>query len=50
MYDDERPHCGAQDMMPYKSEELTAVIEEDGNQIAVLWSPDRRARSRLPRT
>jgi hypothetical protein len=30
MCDDECPHCGARDMTPYQSEELTTLIEEEG--------------------
>jgi hypothetical protein len=27
-------------MTPYNSEELTTLIEEEGNQFVVLWSPE----------
>ena len=34
------PTCGARDMTPYSSEELTTLIEEEGGQFVVLWSPE----------
>jgi hypothetical protein len=40
MCDDECPHCGAQDMTPYKSKELTTIIEEEGKEFIVFWSPE----------
>lgn len=40
MCDDECPHCGARDMTPYESEDLTAVIEEEGKEFVVFWSPE----------
>jgi hypothetical protein len=40
MCDDECPHCGARDVTPYASEELTTVIEKEGSQFIVLWSPE----------
>ena len=38
--DDDCPHCGARHMSPFKSEDLTAVIEQDGAKFVVLWSPE----------
>src|SRR3954463_14717913 len=38
--DDTCPRCGARDMTPYESEELTTVIEEEGKEFVVLWSPE----------
>jgi hypothetical protein len=40
MCDDDCPHCGARHMSPHESEELTHVIEQDGSQFVVLWSPE----------
>ena len=40
MCDDDCPHCGARHMSPYDSDELTEVIEQDGEQFVVLWSPE----------
>ena len=37
MCDDTCPRCGARDMSPYESEELTTLIEEDGKEFVVLW-------------
>ena len=34
------PHCGARDMAPYDSEELTTLIEEERGEFVVLWSPE----------
>lgn len=39
MCDDECPHCGARDMTPYASEDLTELIEQEGDQFVVLRSP-----------
>jgi hypothetical protein len=38
--DDECPHCGARDMSPHDSDDLTTLIEEEGQQFVVLRSPD----------
>src|SRR5689334_11747926 len=35
MCDDECPHCGARDMTPYESEELTTLIERQGMEFVV---------------
>jgi hypothetical protein len=40
MCDDTCPHCGARNMTPYESEELTTLIEEEGKEFVVLWSPE----------
>jgi len=40
MCDDDCPYCGARHMSPYESEDLTEVIEPDGEEFAVLWSPE----------
>jgi hypothetical protein len=39
MCDDECPHCGARDMTPYNSEDLTELIEQDGTEFVALRSP-----------
>ena len=38
--DDDCPHCGARHMSPFKSDDLTEIIEEDGKRFVVLWSPE----------
>jgi hypothetical protein len=38
--DDECPHCGARDMTPCEAMELTTVIEREGDEYVVLWSPE----------
>ncbi|MEH2529418.1 putative nucleic acid-binding Zn-ribbon protein [Bradyrhizobium sp. AZCC 1588] len=40
MCDDTCPHCGARDMTPYESEKLTTLIEQEGKEFVVLWSPE----------
>ena len=40
MCDDDCPHCGARHMQPYDSEELTTLIEEEGKEFVVFWSPE----------
>lgn len=40
MCDDDCPQCGARHMTPYGSEDLTVVIEADGNEFVVLRSPE----------
>jgi hypothetical protein len=40
MCDDQCPYCRARDMTPYKSEDLTELIEHEGNEFVVLRSPD----------
>ena len=48
MCDDECPHCGARDMTPYASEDLTTLIKEErGEFVGTLVARDSRARSRL---
>lgn len=55
MCDDECPHCGASDMTPFKSEDLTELIEQDGAEFVVIRSsesaehdPDYRELGRFP--
>jgi len=38
--EDDCPSCGARHMTPYESEDLTEVIEQDGDQFVVLRSPE----------
>ena len=40
MCDDDCPHCGARHMSPDDSDDLTTVIEPDGDRFVVLWSPE----------
>jgi Zn-finger nucleic acid-binding protein len=40
MCDDDCPHCGARYMSPYDSEELTTLIEREGKEFVVFWSPE----------
>jgi DNA-directed RNA polymerase subunit RPC12/RpoP len=40
MCDDDCPHCGARHMSPFKSDDLTEVIEEDAGEFVVLRSPE----------
>jgi hypothetical protein len=40
MCDDDCPSCGARHMSPHDSDELTEIIERDGNEFVVLWSPE----------
>ena len=40
MCDDECPHCGARDMTPHTSEDLTTLIEKKDSAFIVLHSPD----------
>ena len=40
MCDDECPRCGARDMTPYNSEDLTELIEQDRGEFVALRSPD----------
>jgi hypothetical protein len=40
MCDDECPHCGARDMSPFDSNDLTEIIEQAGADFIVLRSPD----------
>jgi len=37
--DDDCPHCGSRHWSPYKSDDLTEVIEQDGGEFVVLLSP-----------
>ncbi len=40
MCDDDCPHCGARHMSPGNSNDLTKVIEHNGRDYVVLWSPE----------
>ncbi|MGN6309766.1 MAG: hypothetical protein ACTHNN_09435 [Xanthobacteraceae bacterium] len=40
MVDCECPHCGARDMTPHTSDDLTTLIENNGDGFIVLWSPE----------
>lgn len=40
MCDDDCPHCGARHMTPFKSDDLTQVIEREDGEFIVLWSPE----------
>jgi predicted nucleic acid-binding Zn-ribbon protein len=40
MCDDECPHCGMRDMSPFKSNDLTELVAPDGDQFAILRSPE----------
>ncbi len=38
--DDECPRCGARDMSPFDSEDLTEFVLQEGDQFVVLRSPE----------
>jgi hypothetical protein len=38
--DDDCPYCGARHMSPEASEDLTKVVEREGDEYVVLWSPE----------
>lgn len=38
--DDDCPSCGARHMSPFKSDDLTEVIEPQNGLFIVLWSPE----------
>jgi hypothetical protein len=38
MCDDDCPHCGARHMSPYEADDLTEVIEQDGDEFVVRRS------------
>jgi hypothetical protein len=40
MCDDDCPRCGERHMSPFKSKDLTTVIERKGESFVVLWSPE----------
>ncbi|GAA3841310.1 hypothetical protein GCM10022626_05230 [[Pseudomonas] carboxydohydrogena] len=40
MCDDTCPHCGARDMTPATSDDLTTLIEKTGSEFVVFWSPE----------
>jgi predicted nucleic acid-binding Zn-ribbon protein len=37
--DDECPNCGSRNWSPYESEDLSTVVQREGNQFVVLHSP-----------
>ena len=38
--DDDCPQCGSRHYSPFKSDDLTYVVEQDGERFIVLWSPE----------
>ena len=38
--EDDCPSCGARHMTPQTSDDLTEVIEREGDDFVVLWSPE----------
>jgi len=40
MCDDDCPLCGARHMSPVESDDLTYVIEQEGTEFFVRWSPE----------
>jgi hypothetical protein len=40
MCDDDCPECDARHMSPHDSDDLTEVIEAEGDEFVVLWSPE----------
>jgi hypothetical protein len=40
MCDDECSDCGARDMSPFRSEDLTELVEKEGDELVVLRSPE----------
>jgi len=38
--DDQCPHCGARDMSPVESDDLTIIVRDQGADFIVLWSPE----------
>ena len=38
--DDECPHCGARDMSPFRSEDLSELVVQQHDQFIALRSPD----------
>lgn len=38
--DDQCPSCGFRDMTPYKTDDLTELVEREGDEFIVLRSPD----------
>jgi hypothetical protein len=40
MCEDDCPRCGDRHMSPYNSDDLTEIIERDGDDFVVLWSPE----------
>jgi predicted nucleic acid-binding Zn-ribbon protein len=40
MCDDDCPHCGARHMSPSKSEDLTELVLQDGDEFIAMRSPE----------
>jgi len=40
MCDDDCPRCGARHMSPFKSDDLTTIIEVENSLFVVRWSPE----------
>jgi transcription initiation factor IIE alpha subunit len=40
MCDDDCPRCGSRHLTPFKSDDLTSIIEQRGKEFVVLWSPE----------
>jgi hypothetical protein len=40
MCDDDCPYCGARHMSPSTSDDLTEIIEKEGDKFIVFWSPE----------
>ena len=40
MCDDECPHCGARDMTPFDSENLSEFVTQEGDEFVAIRSPD----------
>jgi DNA-directed RNA polymerase subunit RPC12/RpoP len=38
--EDDCPRCGSRHLTPFKSADLTTIIEQDGDAFVVLWSPE----------
>ena len=38
--DDECPHCGARDMTPFDSHDLTSIVEQERNEFVAIRSPN----------
>jgi hypothetical protein len=40
MCDDECPRCGARNLSPFDSENLTEILKRDGNEFVAIRSPE----------
>lgn len=40
MRDDDCPYCGNRHLLPYDSNDLAEVIEQDWDEFVVLWPPE----------